>query len=126
MSLETSVMRRDLKSDIRMSVVIHSNVFQEILENFASFDYARLKWFCHGLFLFVLILSLPLDRVYMNSIKYLWRIRNWIHEDAEVMVGVTYHLRHIVCTGTSYVDLKLSQVFTVNVVSYGHDLKYWR
>ena len=69
MSLETSVMRRDLKSDIQMSVVIHSNVFQEILENFASFDYARLKWFCHGLFLFVLILSLPLDRVYMNSIK---------------------------------------------------------
>ena len=42
------------------------------------------------------------------------------------MVGVTYHLRQIVCTGTSYVDLKLSQVFTVNVVSYGHDLKYWR
>ena len=102
MPLETSAMRRYLKSDIRTSVVIHSNVFQEILEDFASFDYARLKWFFHELFPFVLIFSLPLYIVYMNSIKYLCRIRNWIHEDAEVMVGITYRLLHIVCTGTSY------------------------
>ena len=87
MSLETSVRCRDLKSDIRTSVVNHSNVFQEILEDFASF---------------VLIFSLPLDIVYMNSIKYLWRIRNWIHEDAEVMVGLTYRLPCITCTETSY------------------------
>ena len=71
MSLETSVMRRDLKSDIQTSVVNHSNLFQEILEDFASFDYARLKWFCHELFLFVLIFFLPLGIVYVNSIKYL-------------------------------------------------------
>ena len=102
MSLETSVMRRDLKSDIQTSVVNHSNLFQEILEDFPSFDYARLKWFCHELFLFVLIFSLPLGIVYVNSIKYLWRIRNWTHKDVEVMVGVTYRLPHIVCTGTSY------------------------
>ena len=86
MSLETSVMRRYLKSNIRTSVVIHSNVFQEILEDFASFDYARLKWFFHELFPFVLIFSLPLYIVYMNSIStcvvlgtgYMKMLKSWL------------------------------------------------
>ena len=39
MSLETSVICEDLKLDTQTSVVIHSNVFQEIVEDFVLFDY---------------------------------------------------------------------------------------
>ena len=87
----------------------HSNFccysFERFSRNCRGFRFiwlSRLKWFCGELFLFVLIFSLPLDIVYMNSVKYLWLIRNWIHEDVEGMVGVTYRLPRIVCTGKRY------------------------